>query len=275
MKTVKRSILSSNLFALTYIAILILAFSACEKGGENLTLSNSSELTQTAFAEEETTGKGFTFTAKSDWTASVKKVSNQKSNGVSWLKLLYKGAETYSGGAGTFTMTISLIPNYLGKTRTATIEIVSGDDKITITVTQSGTTKKGGMIMSEIAVFKRIIALKERYPEGMRWTNDSCYRGCGCYAFAFIVSDAAFGNLPVRWIYDDFNNLRIGDHLRINDNTHSVVIIGINEKNITFTEGNYNSSIHWGRQMTIEKVKSIINYIITRYPEDKPEYPAS
>ena len=139
--------LRSKLFAMTCVASLILTFTACKKD-ESLTIANEKELTQTAFADEENTGKGFTFTAKSDWTATVKEVSNQKSSGVSWLKLLYNGIETYNSGAGTFTLEISIEPNFTGQKRSATIEIVSGKDKITITVTQAGTTQSGEVITS-------------------------------------------------------------------------------------------------------------------------------
>jgi len=238
-------------------------------------LPNSQELTQTAFADEETTG-GFTFTAKDNWTATVREVKSIKSSEVSWITLFCNGVETYSGSAGTFTLTIALTPNYSGQTRTAIIEIVSGKDKITITVTQSGTTKGGVVPISETTVFERIIALKEQYPEGMKWTNDNYYQwkggiypgGYGCMGFAFLLSDAAFGDIPARKHYD-FNNLMIGDILRINNDTHSVIIIGIDEKDITFAEGNYNFSIHWGRKEAIEKVKSISNYVLTRYPQNR------
>ena len=134
---------------LLIVAGLILAFTACKKEND-LTIANEQELTQTAFADEETT-KGFTFTAKSDWTATVKGVTISKGSGVSWLTLLHKGVETYSGGAGTFTMEISLQSNSTGQTRTATIEIVSGKDKITISVTQSGASGGGTVyLVSEI-----------------------------------------------------------------------------------------------------------------------------
>lgn len=256
------------------VASLILVFTACKKeeDGEYLSLSNSQELTQVAFADEENTN-GFTFTAKKNWTATVKNVTSSKSSDVSWLKLLCNEKEIYSGTAGTFKMTILLAPNYSGQTRMAIIEIVSENNKTTVTVTQSGTTITGVVPLSEVSVYERIIALKEKYPEGMKWTNDNYYQwkggiysgGYGCVGFAFLLSDAAFGNIPARKHYD-FNNLRIGDILRINGDTHSVILIGIDEENITFAEGNYNLSIHWGRKEPVGNVKSISNYVLTRYP---------
>ena len=233
-----------------------------------ITLPNSQESTQTAFADEKTSGN-FSFTAKGSWTATI--VESAGNSG--WVTLFRNGVETNSGGAGTFTMAISLVPNYSGQPRSATIDIVSGNDKITITVTQSGTTAGGKVPVSEITVYEKIMAMKDQYPEGMSWTNDNFYQwkggiysgGAGCAGFAFLLSDAAFGNLPARKHFD-FDNLRIGDILRMNNDTHSVVIIGIDENNVTLAEGNYNSSIHWGRKLSIQQVKTTSTYVLTRYP---------
>ena len=123
-------------------------------------------------------------------------------------------------------------------------------------------------------LYKKMIELKKQYPEGMSWTNENFYQwkggvytiGYGCTGFTFILSDAAFGDLPARKHYD-FNNLRIGDILRMNNDTHSVIIMKMTDTTITLAEGNYNSSIHWGRKLLIEDAKSQLDYIITRYPE--------
>ncbi len=129
-------------------------------------------------------------------------------------------------------------------------------------------------VPSEEAAYEKMIALKEQYPEGMAWTNGNVYawnggiysRGYGCVGFAFILSDAAFGNLPARK-HTDFNNIQVGDIVRINNDTHSVIILSIDDTNVTLAEGNYNSSIHWGRMFTLEHIKAVGDYIITRYPE--------
>ena len=127
---------------------------------------------------------------------------------------------------------------------------------------------------SDNPIYKKMIALKEQYPEGMKWTNDDHYKwkggiysgGSGCSGFAFILSDAAFGKRPARKHYN-FDSLRIGDIFRINNDTHSVVIICVNSTTVTLAEGNFNSSICWGRTFSIEDFKSKVDYIITRYPE--------
>jgi len=134
--------LSSKLIALTCIASFILAFTACKKNEDNLFLHNKQDATQTAFADETRTN-GFIFTVKNNWVLTVRDATSHKNNDVSWLVLLCNEMETYSGNAGTFSMDISLELNYSGETRRAMIEIVSGDDKITVTVTQSGTNEGG------------------------------------------------------------------------------------------------------------------------------------
>lgn len=125
--------------------------------------------------------------------------------------------------------------------------------------------------------YDRILAMKEEYPEGMPWTNDNHYSwnagvyggGYGCFAFALILSDAAFGtDIPARKIEDNISidMLKVGDILRINNDTHSVVVLEVYDDHIVIAEGNFNESIHWGREITKEEVESA-DYIITRYAE--------
>jgi len=132
-------------------------------------------------------------------------------------------------------------------------------------------------LMSAQQVYDAMIALKPQYPEGMHWTNDDYYAwnggyflgGYGCAGFAFILSDAAFGTLPSRLIEEDISieDVRVGDILRINNNTHSVIVLEVHEDHVVIAEGNYNSSIHWGRTLSAATVASTTDYIMTRYPE--------
>lgn len=115
--------------------------------------------------------------------------------------------------------------------------------------------------------------MKDQYPEGMRWTNSDYYRwkggiipnGYGCVAFAYILSDEAFGSLPARQ-HTDVSSIRVGDILRINQDTHSVIVLEVNDEKVVIAEGNYNSSIHWGRTFDRKTLEKSINYIYTRYP---------
>lgn len=148
--------------------------------------------------------------------------------------------------------------------------------------------------VTETSAYNAMIALKAQYPEGMPWTNDNTYRwrgynypnyiyaiGGGCAGFAFILSDAAFGDLPARYVdnptYDD---IRVGDILRVNNDSHSVIVLEKYTDHIVIAEGNYNASIHWGRTMTKDATMSTLTNLTTRYPvgaaasSPKPEDPS-
>ncbi len=123
------------------------------------------------------------------------------------------------------------------------------------------------------AAYEAILAMKARYPEGTRWTNANSYAwrggifnvGYGCMGFAFLLSDAAFGEAkaekvaPVR-----LEDVRVGDILRINNDTHAVVVLEVRENSVVVAEGNYNSSVHWGRELPRETVDRA-DYLLTRY----------
>ncbi len=121
-------------------------------------------------------------------------------------------------------------------------------------------------------IYEVMIAQKAVFPEGMHWTNDNYYAwkggiytgGFGCAGFAFAVSDAAFGDAPAR-IHYDYTNIQVGDILRINNDTHSVIVLEVKENSVVVAEGNYNSSIHWGREIPKSKLVDPSSYIMTRY----------
>lgn len=136
------------------------------------------------------------------------------------------------------------------------------------------TAKKYIPELTEAEVYNKMIALKNQYPHGMEWKNDKYYiwkggiyrGGYGCLAFAFILSDEAFGSLPARK-HTDLNNIKIGDILRINNDTHSVVLIAKDDKKVTVAEGNFNDEVYWEREFTWQELKAIFDYAITRYLE--------
>ena len=89
------------------------------------------------------------------------------------------------------------------------------------------------------------------------------YTGGGCVAFAMIASDAAFGNIPA-YKKTDKAGIKVGDIIRINNNSHSVIVLKVNGNDeYTIAEGNYNSSIHWGRVINLSQTG--FSYRITRY----------
>lgn len=125
-------------------------------------------------------------------------------------------------------------------------------------------------------LYDRMMALQEYFPEGMPWTNDDFYEwnggiysgGYGCAAFAFLLSDAAFGTLPSEVIAENItiDQIRVGDILRLYDDTHSVIVLEVYADYVVIAEGNYNSSIHWGRVLTADEIRADADYIMTRYP---------
>lgn len=114
--------------------------------------------------------------------------------------------------------------------------------------------------------------LKEEYPDGTPFTNANKYywkcvdiTGYGCYAFAGIVSDAIFGkdgSRPTK--HTNLSNIKVGDHLRLTD-SHSVIVMKVEEDGIIVTEGNFNGCVHWGRYISFESIESDEYYIETRY----------
>jgi len=137
-----------------------------------------------------------------------------------------------------------------------------------------------GLPKDDQAIYEAIIALKDEYPEGTPWTNSNLYvwnssvasglgysqfTGGGCQGFAMMASDAAFGEIPV-YKFTDINSVRVGDILRVDNDNHSVIVLKIEGDVFTIAEGNFNSSVHWGRMINRYDCGFVYGY--TRYPKD-------
>lgn len=66
--------------------------------------------------------------------------------------------------------------------------------------------------------------------------------------------------------------MRAGDILRINHNSHSVIVLQVTEGGVTVAEANYRVNggagmVHWGRALSKADVEAA-DYFITRYPEN-------
>lgn len=157
------------------------------------------------------------------------------------------------------------------------------DDQLNATAGETGAAD-----LTYQGVYNDMIALKATYPEGMTWTNFTPYgrdgneptyrwkggkvkgsdNGVGCAAFVFILSDKAFGDLPARAVDQGnftFDEIKVGDILRTNGNSHFVIILQKSDAGVTVAEGNYNKSVHWGRSISKAEVMAS-DFIITRYP---------
>jgi uncharacterized protein YjdB len=128
-----------------------------------------------------------------------------------------------------------------------------------------------------------IDALRAVYPEGMTFTDAthqytsngreyysdggySTHSGSGCHAFAFILSDAAFGSMPIV-IHSNFEDLKIGDAIRVSNDTHTVVVTDIKGDEVTIAQANYGGKVHWDEKIS-KSDPSDWGYIITRQKLD-------
>ena len=141
-------------------------------------------------------------------------------------------------------------------------------------------------------VYDAMIALRDKtgYTEGSEWTDyvpysgkgDDVYRwnggaiggsnivAVGCVAFAFTLSDAAFGRLPARMHANGafkFEDIKVGDILRMNTDTHTVIVLKVSDTGVVVAEGNNNGKVHWGRTIDKDTVMRDTSHYITRYPE--------
>lgn len=109
---------------------------------KTIELTGGTQTTQTVFADETVTNNDIKFTATEAWTATITEVTTTKvaTGRADWVEL-----SAYSGGAGEFTLTITLQPNLTGQSRKAEIRIVCGDTTIVIIVEQRGTKEDGTM----------------------------------------------------------------------------------------------------------------------------------
>lgn len=163
-------------------------------------------------------------------------------------------------------------------------------------ISASGLVARDSEIPAPAEVFDAMIALKDQdeYKEGTVWTDYEPYSdskgyyywkggnldghrisAVGCVAFAFILSDAAFGNLPARMYASGrfaFEDIKTGDILRVNNDTHTVIVLEVNDAGVVVAEGNistgdHKGKVHWGRAISKEEVMRNTSHYITRYPE--------
>lgn len=212
---------------------------------------NSKSLT---LSEGETYQLKITGTSAASWTSSEESVASVNSKGMVTAEKAGKAAITCKGRNG--------------KTYKCQVTVQESDNS------ESDSSENDGSELSAKRIYAKMIAMKSKYPEGMKWTNDNYYAwqggiytgGYGCFGFACAISDAAFGSLPARQ-HTDFSAIRVGDIVRMNYDTHSVIVLEIKETAVIVAEGNYNSSVHWGREISFSDIYKTGTYVLTRYPE--------
>lgn len=132
-------------------------------------------------------------------------------------------------------------------------------------------------------LLEKMNAFKTKYPSGYSWTDDNSYykwngrssevnihAGYGCAGFAFMLSDACFGNYTASLVTATDSNvkyIRVGDVLRINSNTHSVIVMEVLDDYFVIAEGNYNKGVNYGRKLERSREGASIDFYYTRYPD--------
>ena len=135
-------------------------------------------------------------------------------------------------------------------------------------------SSKAETTLSSKNVYSAMMSMKASYPEGKTFTNEDTYIwkggalgiGHGCVAFACMLSDEAFGTLPARTVRT-FDNIRVGDIICMNNGAHTVIVLKVESTGVVVAEGNYNSSVHWGRFIPYSDINATGTYLMTRYPQ--------
>lgn len=160
----------------------------------------------------------------------------------------------------------------------------------------TGTPRSDTVIPTQTQAYEAMIALKDnpKYAEGVSWTNeynpvtgagDYSWHGgtfngvniigAGCVAFAFMLSDEAFGSLQNRMYAAGgfkYEDIKVGDILRMNNDAHTVIVLEVSDAGVVVAEGNYHENngggkVHWGRAISKEEVMRGTSHYITRYPD--------
>ncbi len=144
--------------------------------------------------------------------------------------------------------------------------------------------------LNETEVYNRLMSRKTQigYTEGTPWTDANnkyvntvvfdgypkgCYRGSGCFGFMMDMMEYASNyEYPIRKVegtYDNLPVIHVGDGVRFEGDyiKHAVVVLEVNGPCVTVAEGNFNSSVHWGRVVDLSDEYNCFKYIFTFWPE--------
>lgn len=203
--------------------------------------------------------------AKVKWKSSNKKIASVSGKGI------VKAKKT---GKATITATVKA----KGKKKRLTCKVTVVTKKAGKDSSGAVSTKNDTVSVTEESAYQKIMAFRTSYPEGTAWTNKNSYNwnggiwtgGAGCMGFIFMLSDGAFGDLPARKIGISqlaLQDLRAGDIVRYLDDSHAVMVLQKKSSSIIVTEGNYNGTVHWGREVTFDEILKSGTFILTRYPK--------
>ena len=131
-------------------------------------------------------------------------------------------------------------------------------------------TLTNGMERNAYHVASRLNELRRVYPQGTSCTDENFFYidpktgkntgNSGCYAFAMYVFDYVFGygefysakeTILTEKTYDF---LKPGDHIRMEELPHSVVVLEVADDHLKVVEGNFNSEVYWDNICTKEEL---------------------
>ncbi len=142
--------------------------------------------------------------------------------------------------------------------------------KVTVKAASSGSSGSSSGSSGSSAdkkIYNKIIAMKKKYPEGSRYDERNTYKGySACQAFAYLMSDTAFGTDKPYYRHYDFGALRTGDIIyqvpgsKLSDGsytttTHALVVLKVDysKDELVLCEGNYMGKAHWGSKFSISE----------------------
>ena len=122
-------------------------------------------------------------------------------------------------------------------------------------------TLTNGLERNEYNVASRLNELRKTYPHGMSASDSNFFYidpktgrntgNSGCYAFAMIAFDHVFGYQSLHGIREEvltganFGELKVGDHIRVKDLPHSVIVLQVNGDQVKVAEANRNGQMCW------------------------------
>jgi hypothetical protein len=130
-------------FMTTCLLLAAATLAGCkdDEAGEagSITVESEQSLAQELFADETEGKAGVSFTTAGAWSSSITTPATKAGEGDAWVSI----SPDHGDRAGTYTIAISLEPNFTRVDRAATIHIVCGDTEIAINVAQKGVTGEG------------------------------------------------------------------------------------------------------------------------------------
>lgn len=131
------------------LAVCLVSLTGCEKSTEegdnsSIVVPSGSNLSQAVYADEVGGNDGVSFSTKAAWSSSISESVAQRSGSSKpdWISI----SPDKGDAAGDYTINITLLKNYDGADRSATITITCAGTSIDITVTQKATTEEGEVL---------------------------------------------------------------------------------------------------------------------------------